>query len=136
LEYIFHGQHDTHWIGKYDYYRDVLKLAREIEKLRGLFKISQNAGWWKAYSDFCIISERHTTLYLDNNDQPHCEDGLAIGYPDGWGVYAWHGVRVPEYVILRPHEITPEKIAQAKLQNSEVAQVMSERYTAIRNGNL
>ena len=47
----------------------------------------------------------------------------------------WHGVRVPEYVIMRPHKITPDKIMNE--QNTEVARAMLERYgqdNFIRNG--
>jgi len=55
----------------------------------------------------------------------HCEDGLALGYPDGWGVYAWHGVRVPGDIITTPASITAARIEQEK--NVEVRRVMVER---------
>ena len=33
----------------------------------------------------------------------HCEDGFAVQYSDGWGVHAWHGVRIPsEWIEDKP----------------------------------
>ena len=50
---------------------------------------------------------------------------MAIEYPDGWGVYAWHGVRVPERVIRAPHSLTGQDILDER--NAEVRRVMIER---------
>ena len=90
------------------------------------FFICQNSGWFIPCPEVCFVSECPSLFKLDSTDCLHCEDGLAIGYPDGWGVYAWHGVRVPEYVIMRPHEITPDKIMTE--ENAEISRVMIERY--------
>jgi len=38
----------------------------------------------------------------DEEGRLHCEDKKALEYPDGWGVYSWHGVRVPDFVIEKP----------------------------------
>jgi hypothetical protein len=72
------------------------------------------------------LSERHTTLNRDEAGRLHCEDGLACGYPDGWGVYAWHGVRVPADLILRPQDQTIAQIQQES--NAEIRRVRLERY--------
>jgi len=55
-----------------------------------------------------ILTERPTALHRDPDLRLHGEHGLALAYPDGWGIWAWHGVRVPEWVITDP---TPERIA-------------------------
>ena len=56
--------------------------------------------------------------------------GRAIEWPDGWGLHVVNGVRVPDWIIERPAEITPAKIdAEA---NSEVRRVMMERYGLAR----
>jgi hypothetical protein len=49
-----------------------------------------------------------------------------VVYPDGWAIYAVHGVRIPEYVIERPHEITVALIESET--NAEIRRVMLERY--------
>ena len=55
----------------------------------------------------------------------HSESGMAIRYADTWGVYAWHGTRVPWFVIEDPTQITAEIIR--KEENAEVRRVMIER---------
>ena len=94
--------------------------------IEGVKLISLNAGYWSPHKFVCLFAERPQVINLDNRLRLHSEDGLAIRYPDGWGVYAWHGVRVPEYIITRPHEITPDKIMSE--QNTEISRVMLERY--------
>ena len=48
----------------------------------------------------------------------------------GWGVYAWHGVRVPDDIITAPQGITPQRIDAE--QNAEVRRVMLERFGTAR----
>jgi hypothetical protein len=52
------------------------------------------------------------------------------GYRDGWGLYKWHGVTVPEDVVLRPESITVKTIERQR--NTEARRVMLERYGQAR----
>src|SRR5262249_11297511 len=55
----------------------------------------------------------------------HSATGKCLEYRDGWGFYAWHGVRVPEKVILAPETLTREDFFQEP--NVEVRRVIQER---------
>jgi hypothetical protein len=55
----------------------------------------------------------------------HNGTGKCLDYHDGWGFYAWHGVLVPEQVILAPEELTREDFLRAP--NVEVRRVIQER---------
>ena len=55
----------------------------------------------------------------------HCDTGPAVAWPDGWGVWASHGIRVPQHVIEAPQTITVREIHNE--QNAEVRRVMVER---------
>ena len=46
-------------------------------------------------------------------------------WPDGWGIWAWHGVRVPRDVIEYPEGLTGERIEGE--ENVEVRRAMIER---------
>jgi hypothetical protein len=51
-------------------------------------------------------------------------------YPDGWGIWAIHGVRVSQQVVEQPSTITVAQIEAEK--NAEVKRVMVDRYGQAR----
>ena len=55
----------------------------------------------------------------------HCADGPAIAWRDGYALYFWHGVRVPQDVIEQPELITAQRILGET--NAEIRRVMLER---------
>jgi hypothetical protein len=65
-------------------------------------------------------------LRRDARGRLHSADAAAVKYPDGWSVYAWHGVRVAEAVILRPETMTVDQIQEEP--NAEVRRVKLERF--------
>jgi hypothetical protein len=97
-----HGSHDAHWLAFYRYYHDVLHLTSQTARLSGLCELAQSAGWALPHENICWVSERHHLLARDDRGRLHALDGPACAYPDGWAIYAVHGVRVPGYVIERP----------------------------------
>jgi hypothetical protein len=56
----------------------------------------------------------------------HCESGPALVYPDGWGIWAFNGVRVSQALIEHPELITCSAIDAE--QNAEIRRVMIGRY--------
>jgi hypothetical protein len=106
-----------------------LGLTGETSRLSGLWELAQSAGWALAHTDICWVSERHHILKRDDRGRPHSLTGPACVWPDGFAIYAVHGVPVPPYVIERPNEITAERIDGE--ENAEVRQVMMERLTSL-----
>jgi hypothetical protein len=51
-------------------------------------------------------------------------------YPDGWAIYAWHGVRVPKSVIEQRDKLTVKQVVREK--NTEVRRVMRNLYGTAR----
>jgi hypothetical protein len=121
-----YGQHDAAWIAFYNFFREVCGLVEQTEKLEGLSLICRNAGWFLPHQNICWISERHNICNRDDRGRLHCENGPALAYPDGWTIYAWHGVRVHYRIIEHPQDLTITEIQQEK--NAEVRRVMMERY--------
>jgi len=77
-----------------------------------------------------ILTERPTLLRRDDEGRLHHETGPALMYPDGWGIWASHGVRVPRQVIEAPESLNAEAILGES--NAEVRRVMIERFGAGR----
>ena len=121
-----YGQHDANWLAFYEYFAEVCGLDKETQKLNGLWLIAKNAGWFLPHQKICWIAERHNVLHRDDRGRLHCENGPALSYPDGWSIYAVHGVRVPERVIMTPASLTSKEIEEER--NAEVRRVMIERF--------
>ncbi len=65
------------------------------EKWRHYEAAALNGGQRVMHEKFCIISDRHTEIHLDQNNNLHREDGPAKAYGDGWALNYWHGIAVP-----------------------------------------
>jgi hypothetical protein len=98
-----------HWAGYYAYYDTMTRLGvTGLEPIQGQITAARAAGWWWCYRHFTIITDRPERLDRDANGALHSATGPAIRYRDGWGFHAWHGRRVPAWVIEAP---TVEAIA-------------------------
>jgi hypothetical protein len=87
---------------------------------------AQSACWWWPHRDFVMVCERPRNIDRDARGRLHSLNGAAIAWPDGWGVYSVHGVRVPADIIEQPQLITVQRIDGE--QNAEIRRVMIERY--------
>ena len=126
-----------YWYGPayVSFFRDVCGLTGDwVGPSLAYQRTVESACWWWPHRDFVMVSERPSVIRRELVDQSrprgwgshrlHCEDGPAVAW-DGWGVYAWHGVRVPAEVIERPETITAERINAE--ENVEVKRAMIER---------
>jgi hypothetical protein len=124
------GQHDAAWLAFYKFFHDEVGLTKQTEKLSGLWMLSKSAGWAIPHENICWVSERHNILERDAQGRLHSISGPACAYPDGWGIYAVHGVRVPADIIEDRSSITVTRIANET--NSEIRRVMIDLYGAKR----
>ncbi|MBV6626736.1 MAG: hypothetical protein KI793_27995 [Rivularia sp. (in: Bacteria)] len=53
-------------------------------------------GWIFEYQNICLISNRPTSLFFDEENNLHADEKPAIEYADGFKVYSYHGVWIPE----------------------------------------
>ena len=117
------------------FFREVcgLSLKGDIwDRGRAYEATVQSACWWWPHREFLIVSERPKRIEreLVNPDTSkytarlHSLTGPAVEF-EGWSVYAIHGVRVPEDVVMSPQSITAKRIIEER--NAEVRRVMLER---------
>ena len=125
-----YGNHDAHWLGFYDFFREAVSLKKETEKISGLIAQAKAAGWFLPYQNICWVSERPNIMRLDDRGRLHCTTGPALTYPDGWAIYSVHGIRVPEEIIENPSSLTVEKIENEV--NAEIRRVMIDLYGPAR----
>jgi hypothetical protein len=70
--------------------------------------VAANSGWLWPFAGAAILTDRPCHIARDAENRLHCQTRAAIEYRDGWGVYAWHGVRVPKGWILEPGKLDPK----------------------------
>jgi hypothetical protein len=121
------GQHDAGALALIDLLDRAVGL-HSGEPLAGQLMIGRSAGWWWPFEQVAILIERPCALAMARDEQGrlHHPTGPVVAYPDGWGIWAWHGVRVPREVIERPDAITVAQIRTTR--NLEVRRVLLERY--------
>jgi len=108
------GQHDVSWLAFYDYFRAECDLADQTKALGGLWLLAQSCGWIYPYDKVCVATERPTICAVNERGLIHRETGPAILYPDGFAVYAWHGVQLPADWIEQRDTIDPATILAAR----------------------
>lgn len=118
------GQHKANSLALYDFLYAISPKA--VKPLRGIMEVARSAGWWWPFENAAVISERPVELHLDPNGRLHNTEGMALRYPDGFGVYAINGVRIHEWIFMRPETITIQDITNEP--NAEMRRVMCERY--------
>ena len=62
-------------------------------------------------NSFCIVSELPSKILRNSSNKLHSEEGSAIEWRDGFGMYFWNGTRIPKDWILSKESITKSTIA-------------------------
>ena len=133
-----------YWGGAWtSFFREVcdLELPGDLwMRARAYEATLQAACWWWPHRRFVMVSARPTIIHREvaNPAQPrgwgshrlHCAEGPAVAWPDGWGLWYWHGVRVTRQIIEAPETLTVDQIEAEP--NAEVRRVMVERFGAER----
>jgi hypothetical protein len=91
-----------------------------------LIAVCEQVGWWWPFDNAVVLTDRPRHIHRDAANRLHSLTGPAIVWSDGWGVHAVNGLRVPEWIVERPGEITPEKIKEER--NAEIRRVMIRVY--------
>jgi len=99
------------WESYVGYFRDIaeLELPGDLWDRSRALEDADSAGWWWPFREFVMVCDVPTTMLLErvgpqgwNSHRLHCETGPAIAWSDGFGLYYWHGVKVPAWVIENP----------------------------------
>jgi len=131
VDSIFWGSQDAYWVSFYRFMEDELHVRYEPQSsadLRLWSEVTKSCGWWWPYNGLCVCSDRPEHVSWETNREPprlHNDKGPALRYRDGYEVYCWHGVLVPERAINSPESFTHEELAEER--NSEIHRCIAER---------
>jgi hypothetical protein len=88
-----------------DFCISVLKCAHDRAKWEAFQRLVTECGWIYPYEKVVIASDRPIKLSFDSLNRPHAEGEPAILFADGYAMYAYNGVTLPEkYGAVHPHQ--------------------------------
>ena len=114
--------YDSHWIAFYETFEE--ELPDKIKHLEGIKKAISNCGWFLCFKGIVFVCNRPSAIHRDDRGRLHNVNGPAVSYRDGWGIYAYRGVRLPAHVIEEKDKINSASI-QAE-SNQEIRRCMIE----------
>jgi hypothetical protein len=118
------------WLAAYDFFGRACGVGA-AERLHGLMELTRSAGWWWwPARGAAVLSERPDEIHMDEQGRLHSARGAALAYPDGWSLWAWHGVRVPRAVIENPESLPAREVLAEP--DVEVRRIMIDRVGAER----
>ncbi|TXH08205.1 MAG: hypothetical protein E6R03_18425 [Hyphomicrobiaceae bacterium] len=124
------GNHWSGWVAYLSFFRHVARLDLPQYRAFAHYETATIHGSWRwVHPDFCIVSDRPSTLLVDHLRRPHSADGPSHAWRDGWKLYYWHGQEVPAEWIEKKHEITPAMIRAER--NAELRRVLTEIYAHV-----
>ncbi|MEH1820899.1 MAG: DUF6745 domain-containing protein [Nostoc sp.] len=90
------------WI---DFYVSVLNCSYNQISWQVLQSLAKYCGWILFYENICLICDRPLHLRFDNQNRLHAEGEPAIEFTDGYSLYSYHGVTLPEkYGKIHPQQ--------------------------------
>lgn len=97
-----------HQICLIETYQSLLKIPLD-EKTQQWYdclnQLFENCGWFIPFEDVCIVCDRPNKFSLDSETRLHAEGEPAIQFTDGYGLYYYHGVALPEqYGKVHPNQ--------------------------------
>jgi hypothetical protein len=111
------------WAAFYDYF----KRNNELESVYNFEKYLEliDANFFNAYYEekWCVVSEMPKEICL-NGDRLHAEGKPALEWSDGFKMYFWNRINMPERYIMNPDSITSDDIKTTK--NAEVRRCIKE----------
>jgi len=73
-----------------------------------------HGGFRVMHPEFCLVCDFPVHIKMDDNGEPHCEDGPSHLWRDGTSFYFWHGVQVPGRWIEQKNSVDPAEILAAE----------------------
>lgn len=106
-----------------DFAISVLNCTHDRAKGTAFLALLQHCGWLFPYEKLCLVCDRPRHLSFDAENRLHAEGLPAIQFADGFSVYAYAGVRLPEqYGRLHPQQWRSHWLLQEP--NAELRRVL------------
>ncbi len=102
--------YNENWLAFYQFFHEVF----EENKLIHLALFNEMVSGYYLGSKEALLVRKPVILERDDQGRLHSASGMCMQYRDGWGFYAWHGVRVSEKIILLVNDLKSEHFLPSK----------------------
>ncbi|MBD2486850.1 hypothetical protein H6G77_04645 [Aulosira sp. FACHB-615] len=111
------------WGCMLDFCISVLAINYDKKKWQVFQDLIQYCGFISKYEKVCLVCERPCKVSFDQENILHAEGEAAVQFSDGYNIYAYHGVRLPEkYGELSPTQWSAKWLLEEK--NAELRRVL------------
>jgi hypothetical protein len=118
----------------YRYFGEAVGIDGALKRIGSLWTLSTTTGWIVPHERICWVSDLPVALNVDETGRLHSGTEAALRYADGWRVYAWKGIVVPEWVVNRPELVTVKAIDRQPnpwIRRCMIEILTPERYIAL-----
>ncbi len=129
------GPYDTLWgawasypATCYSIVGDMLRdqFSKEVRSSLSDMSLLMRSGFAYVPLTRAVFICRLPKIRLDELNRLHCEHDAALEFPDGYKMFAWHGVPVPRDVIESPQSLTSQRIDQER--NIELRRALIDKF--------
>ncbi|MBW4647929.1 MAG: hypothetical protein KME06_04405 [Kastovskya adunca ATA6-11-RM4] len=116
----------------FDFGISVLGLEHDSSQWETFQSLTRYCGWIFPLEEVAIVCDRPTKLSFDEQKRLHAEGEPAIEFADGYSLYAYQGVTLPEkYGKLSPHQWQVQWLLQEKNPGLRQALIQGIGYTRL-----
>ena len=90
---------DSHWLALYTHALRVAGLPPS-PRLDALSAAVASNAWWWPMRGAVVVTDRPTVLACDRGGRLHNADGAALAWAEGFELWSWHGMSVPQSLIV------------------------------------
>ena len=91
-------------VGIIDFCISVLNCTHDVQEWLTYQSLLSECGLILPFEKTCIICDRPTKISFDNEHRLHAEGEPAIQFADGYRLYYYRGVSLPEKYWVHPHQ--------------------------------
>lgn len=123
------GGYDSGWTAFYDYFDQIgIKYDKDVDFDKWRDFITKSGVYATLlYEKMAFVCIRPCVVSRDEKDELHCEDGPAIAWRDGYGLFYLHGVSMSQEQVMTPAaDMTAEMVMSEK--NADVRAELVRKY--------
>lgn len=111
-------------LGFYDYVRS-LTQSRDLSPIEPFVVLGQECGWLWPCRNIALMTEKPVVFHTDASGRLHAEGRKALEYSDGFGMYFFRGVKIPDFMgAVKPEEWKSEWVLAER--NAEVRRALTQ----------